>query len=466
MKRKKWLIPGFILLVILGFAIYAAIWISIPSKLPSSTFVNATCAQWGVGFDSTSVSRIYDDPESILDDPKSFWEEDSAYSLVSLSPWYRDGSIPPSGWERKIEKVHAIPLQDRDEEPAFARSVEIMEYADSYCGNALSVITSVLPHEADLGMTFYLSAFNSPEAFAFRSNIVMNTGSKSYFGKTSKFFSLLAHETFHVGYFNQQPHQTEVWPDSYSLHVILVTLQNDGIAVFLQQELYPLYSAPAEIELLLLDSKIAVKYLMGRVNHLLQDAGTLDENESMEQAFSGLNQPALYVVGAYMARTIDEALGREALAQTVSTGPRSFIRTYNSVAEEGMKIYEVEVSKDLSPIQALRKVAVEEDYVEIEMILGVIREEGISNPGGITFEHLMSTGLVLQSQDRHDLTLEVFELLVSLFPDHPFSHVYLGDAYVEIGEIEQAQEAYRKAVELDARFSGVVSVFEPSQGGE
>jgi tetratricopeptide (TPR) repeat protein len=466
MGRKKWLIPGFILLAILGVVIYVVIWISIPSDLPISAKDNSPCAQWGIAFDSTSVDWIYDDPGSILDDPTSFWKEDPAYSLVALAPWYKDMSIPPSGWVKHVEKVHSVPAQDRDEESAFARSVEIMDYADIYCGNAIPVITSVLPQNANVETKVYLSAFNDPEGFALRSNIVMNAGSKSYFGKTSKFFNILSHEIFHIGYFNHQPHQTEIWPDNYPLHVILVTLQNDGMAVFLQHELHTLYLAPAEIELFLLDKEIAVKVLMGRVNRLLQDAGTLDEDESMKQAFSGLNQTALYVVGAHMAWTIDEKLGREALAQTVSIGPRSFIHTYNSVAEEGMKVHEVEEPIDLSPIQTLRKAAVEEDYAKLEIILEEIGEEGILNPGGIAFENLMSAGLVLLSQDRHDLALEAFELLVALFPDYPFSHVYLGDAYVEMGEMELAEEAYLKAIKLDSWFSSVVPEFAHSAGSE
>jgi hypothetical protein len=451
MKKKRF-VPIAILLGVSGLAVYAAIWISLPSKLPNTNLGAVPCDRWGITFDSTSVDRIHENPESILEDPAAFWKEDPAYSLVALAPWYQDGSIPPDGWVRSIEKVQSIPVKDRHENTALARSAEIMEHAESYCMNVLPLITSVLPQDADLETTVYLSAFNDPESFALRSNIVMNAGSKSHFGKVSKFFNILSHEIFHIGYFTFQPHQIEVWPDNYPLHVILVTLQNDGIAVFLQHELQDLYPAPLEIELLLLDSKLAVKYLMGRVNKLLQNASTFDEDTSMQQAFSGLNQPALYVVGAYMADTIDGELGREALAETVATGPRSFIRAYNSVAEEGMKLHEIEEPTSLSSIQALRKAAIEGDDGKLEKILGEIRERGIQEPGGMEFETLMSTGLVLQSNGKLELSLEVIKSLVMFFPDYPFSHIYLGDLYVEQGEIEKANEAYQHAVALDSRF--------------
>ena len=456
---KKWFVLIIILLGVSGVAVYSAIWFSLPSSLPLSSQHNITCAQWGIAFDSSSVNRIYTNPESILENPAYFWQEDAAYGLVALAPWYRESEIPPSGWIRDIEMVQSVPSQNRGTERAMAGSVEIMGHADLYCGNALPVITSVLPQDADLETTVYLTTYNDPEAFAFRSNIVMDTGSRSHFGKTSKFFNILSHEIFHVGYFNHQPFQTELWPEDYTLHVVLVTLQNDGIAVFLQKDLSDLYPAPMEIDLLLLESKVAVRYLMTRVNHLLQDVDTLDEDESMAHAFSGLNQRALYVVGAHMARTIDEKLGREALAETVSRGPRSFIRVYNSVAEEGMDVHEIEDPVLLVPFQVLRKSAVEKDYVELERVLGGLREEGNMNSGGIEFEHLMSTGLVLQSQEQHDLAIEVFGLMVLLFPDHPSSHIYLGDVYAEMGWVKEAQEAYRRAQELDSRYSSVVPDF-------
>ena len=121
---------------------------------------------------------------------------------------------------------------------------------------------------------------------------------------------------------------------------------------------------------------------------------------------------------------------------------------------------------DLTPIQRLRKAAIEGDYLELAIILEEIGEEGILNPGGIAFENLMSAGLVLKSRDRHDLALEVFELLVMLFPEYPFSHVYLGDVYVEMGEMELAGEAYLKAIKLDSWFSSVVPEFAHSAGSE
>jgi tetratricopeptide (TPR) repeat protein len=332
-----------------------------------------------------------------------------------------------------------------------ARSREIMAHVDTFCQEALPVIASLLPAEADLGTTVRLTALNDPAYFAYRSSLVMNTDTPAYLGRTSKFFNILGHEMLHIGYFDREPYQAEVWSEPYPAKVLPMVLQNDGLAVYTQYLLSSTYRAPLEIELVLLKNKLAVSFLIGRVNELLQEAGALPEEEILGTAYRGLSQRALYVVGAHMARTIDETLGRAALAETVRTGPRSFIRTYNRVAEPGQEIHEIPEPEDLSAIQVLRKAALAGDLQLVEEMIGVIGEAGVENPGGETFEPLVSAGLVLQRGQAPDLAVAVFELLVSLFPEHAEAHVYLGDAYSLVGEPEKARGAYQRAAEIDVR---------------
>jgi tetratricopeptide (TPR) repeat protein len=374
-----------------------------------------------------------------------------------MAPWYRGKSIPPDGWAQNIESILALSDQEREDEKPFARSTEIIEHADTYCQNALPIILSLLPDNADLSTTVYLSAFTDPPYFAFRSNVVMNTDVRSYFGKTSKFFSLLGHEILHIGYFDFQPYQTEVWSDFYPTKVFLTTLQNDGLAVYTQYLISSYYPAPAEIELFLLENKLAVNILINRVNDLLQETAVLSEAEIMSKAFSGINQRALYVVGAHMARTIDESLGRDVLVKTVSNGPHSFITTYNSVAENGKMVYEIPEPEELSLIQVLRQAAVQRDMGVLGDTINAINTSRIENPGGETFEHLLSTGLLLLKDEQTGLAVEVFQLMVLLFPDHPYSYLYLGDAYTQKGDLDKAQEAYVRALEIDPWVTPAVS---------
>ncbi|MGD8554857.1 MAG: hypothetical protein PVJ32_05420, partial [Anaerolineales bacterium] len=294
---KKWLIPASILLVVLAPAAGFWIWISLPSELPPTTKAEGVCAQYGVQFDRSSITEMYQNSGEILEDPALFWAEDLAYRLVSMAPQHRGASIPPNGWVTHIERILSLSAQDREKDGPLARSTEIIEHADTFCEHALPVILSLLPEDADLSTTVYLTAFADPSFFAIRPNVVMDTDDQRYSGKTSVFFNILSHEIYHIGYFDIQLYQTEVWSDFYPTRVFLTTLQNDGLAVYTQHLLASLYPARTKLELLLLESRFAVNILIDRVNDLLQQTDVLSEDEILSKAFTGINQRALYVVG-------------------------------------------------------------------------------------------------------------------------------------------------------------------------
>jgi tetratricopeptide (TPR) repeat protein len=302
----------------------------------------------------------------------------------------------------------------------------------------------------------YLSAFNDPRGFAFRTDVVMNTEASFPFGDTSKFFSIVAHEIFHIGYFDVQLHQTEVWSDYYPVSVLQMTLQNDGLAVYTQYLVASQYPARLELQLLYLESDLAMSMLIGQVNDLFRETEVLSEEEIMSKVYEASTRTALYVVGAHMARTIDEELSREALVETVVQGPRSFIAAYNSVAEPGREIYEIPEPSELSVIQVLRQAALEGDLEGVAEAIVAIEAAEIEDPGGAVFEHLMSTSQLLLRLGESGLAVDVSQLMVSLFPDHPYSYLYLGNALDQNGEYDKAQEAYLQAVEIDPRMEGLI----------
>jgi tetratricopeptide (TPR) repeat protein len=207
---------------------------------------------------------------------------------------------------------------------------------------------------------------------------------------------------------------------------------------------------------MLLDSGPAVSLLIDRVNRLLDQATIIPEEQAMAAAFQGINGRALYVVGAHMARTIDRELGREALVATVAAGPRSFIRAYNSVADESQRIREIREPDELSASQALRLAAVEDEFGLVEDTLGQIEREHPAEPGGALFDDLMSAGLVLLEKGQSELGVRTFELLVALFPDHPFSHLNLAEACGGQGDTDCERESYAQAIQLDSRLAALV----------
>jgi hypothetical protein len=334
--------------------------------------------------------------------------------------------------------------------------LEILENADTFYTHALPVISSLLPEEVNLDTIIYLTDFNEPAWFVFQSKVVMNVGDPSPFMQTTNILNVLAHEIFHIGYFDLQPYQTDTWSDYYPTNVILSTLQNDGMAVYTQYLLNSVYSYRTDIELMFLRFKPVVKIMLNRVNELIGEIDTLGEEELMQKVYFGSKRRALYITGAYMAKIIDERLGRDSLVETVRQGPSSFISTYNMIADDGMTISEIPESEELSVIQELRQLALTGNY---EMISERLRDVEMSvkeEPGGAVFEQLQSTGLILMNDKQSTLAVEVFNLLTILFPDHSHSYLYLGNAYTLDGDNESAQAAYNKAIEIEPRLEPVI----------
>jgi hypothetical protein len=52
----------------------------------------------------------------------------------------------------------------------------------------------------------------------------------------------------------------------------------------------------------------------------------------------GITKRAFYVVGAYRAQQIEEKLGKEALVSAFPKTPSHFVKIYDSVADNNLKI--------------------------------------------------------------------------------------------------------------------------------
>lgn len=449
MKRNVILIFFAITLVLMVGAVAFAWWVRQPSTLPDIGGVDGACAQYGISFDDSSIQAQFNEPHQILLDPKMFWREDRAHSLVATSPNLNSGSLPPEDWLEAMQALAQLAQEDRWGEKDYGAATMIMDHRENYCAVGVPVVQSLLPPDAGLGTTIHLTAFTNPAAFTANNYIVMNVDVSHNFGKSAYFFNTLNHELFHIGYWRYQPYQREVWPQSYSLKSALVILQNEGMATYSQELSNASYPAQLEVDFQLSRRPIVLRLFIKRVNNLLQDAATLPEDDVIRELYSGLNQRALYAVGAYMARTIDQELGREALAETVAHGPRSFVKAYNQLVDESWKITEISESPSLNPFQKLRKAAVESMYDQVPDLVRDIQSAAEENLNGATFEEIRSAGWVLQGRGELELVVEVFEVMATLFADHPYSHIYLAEAYLLIGNSALAEESFQQAIAID-----------------
>ena len=105
------------------------------------------------------------------------------------------------------------------------------------------------------------------------------------------------------------------------------------------------YPIPFEWFIYLVDNETVVRFFIGEINKILADGSPPPpRGNAYDQLYRrigriGYQWKGLYIVGGYMAMTIEEQSGREALDRTVQDGFYSFAETYNALAAENMKIY-------------------------------------------------------------------------------------------------------------------------------
>ena len=125
---------------------------------------------------------------------------------------------------------------------------------------------------------------------------------------------------------------------------MLTVLQNEGMATYISYRMEPEYPAPFEWVNYLIDNETVVRWFIGQINGILADGSPPPPlGETYNQVYQrigkiGYRWNGLYIVGGYMALTIEDQLGRDALVQTVEDGFYSFAETYNTLVDENMKI--------------------------------------------------------------------------------------------------------------------------------
>lgn len=314
------------------------------------------CAQYNVKFDASSIEAIYLHPEEILQDVDAFWAEDGAYRVISMAP-AQLGYLPPSEeWAGRLEKIAALSPERRQRQQAFRIARELMAGSETFCEKAIPHVLSFLPEETDLDTTIYLTALSRAYApnvhhmgamavdvsYSFHipltgllflpGQVLRHPGDPwadlAAKGSASTIFNTLVHELFHVGYWNSTPTETQT---------MLASLQNEGLAVYVAYKAETMFPAPLENDPR--DKGSSVRELLAKLNELFAEAESMPADEFMKkQVDVGFRQKAFHIVGAAMAHTIDEKLGRDVLIETITEGPQAFVRAYNSVAEEDMQV--------------------------------------------------------------------------------------------------------------------------------
>jgi tetratricopeptide (TPR) repeat protein len=266
-------------------------------------------------------------------------------------------------------------------------------------------------------------------------------------------YNSMVHELFHHVYWDAWLWQIEPPLENPALREFIRSLQNEGMAVNATSRIWETYPSSLDFDYLLINFQPYVRYWISRVNQVFENP----ESKTVEKWWQDVVQipsHGKYIVGGYMAERIEDQLGRDALVATVANGPMSFIRTYNTVAEESLRIRLVEPRIEAGDeYYDLRASALEGNLPMVRDILQDIRSGQTVLSDFESEGHLLYTsGYILLRNEDLKVAEETFQTLISLDPQVAAGYIGLGDVYTQQGEISRAVENYERAMELDPRF--------------
>ncbi|MFC0877854.1 DUF5700 domain-containing putative Zn-dependent protease [Saccharicrinis sp. FJH2] len=303
-----------------------------------------SCLQSKIHFDISSIEKIVIHPDEIISNPDSFWAKDSAYRMVKQ--WHKNISfpVPMDQWNKWMLDLKAVPVNERVMNPQLIAAQTTMGKEKEFNEKAIPYICSFLPEDCPkITTTFYFTTAIMASGFQMDNNIVI-------YGANADKDNLFIHELFHRG-FNQYDHLRFCSNHKDSLiSKIYVDIQNEGMATYVGYK--ALKDFPhCRTDMLKDDYKMFeniedVKLLLNTMNDVLKKVFTLPEKEINDSLWQvGSTDRAYYVVGCFMAKTIDDNLGRQVLIETISLAPQSFLERYNSLVDENFKVFDIYTQK-------------------------------------------------------------------------------------------------------------------------
>ena len=311
------------------------------------------CLQYNLRLNFTSLEKLYHDPQAIIADPQAFLAQDPAYLLLAHSRSYGGQPFDFDAWLADVAKLASRSLEQRQRQVPYRLYQLIREHQQAFCQEVGAHVLAYLPQGSASGATIYLTALDDPWPGYFKEReIVFSLSHPLFLYATriyaptglSTFFNLALQELFHVGFAASYP-----WP-SLEEHKqdeividMLINLQNEGIATWIEYELADQYPSPFEWFLYLVDQKPVVCVYITDLNELFAIAQTRPTGDAYDDIYRkigaiGYNRKGFNIVGAYMAAKIEAELGRDALIQTIQDGYQAFADTYNALVDEEMQI--------------------------------------------------------------------------------------------------------------------------------
>ncbi len=317
-----------------------------PSNALGQTPHQESCLESQIQFHTGTLERLVSDPEAVLAGEEAFWNDEPPQRYVRQWSEGTGVAISYERWRDGVRELAELPAAERRGHPLVQMAREIVEGGNTFLQEAVPFICSFLPSEASLDIGIHFTAFVPPRSFV-TSEVVINVSATYWKGNVANILNNLVHEIFHVGYSRTRRERTEPRLSNGQLYEMLDALQNEGLATYVAYEAQGMFPAPDERDYPMLDDAEQVRRLRSLLNGLFTQFGVASDEQISQWAWRrGVTMRGYYVVGAHMARTIERELGRAALIGTMSEGPVSFVRTYNSLVSAQERLLVPGVSED------------------------------------------------------------------------------------------------------------------------
>lgn len=411
------------------------------------------CLNSTVTIDVSSLESILLKADKILDNPDLFWENDRAYNLAKK--WHEINKISMNTnnyyqtWKNKLKEINKLTEEQKLNHPSFKLMEDIIRKKEVFDRQAIKHICSFLPkNNVNLNTTVYITGHTLAWALMTHGDILINVLHSHYSGKVADdFMNTIVHEVFHIGYGKNRTFRTELELDDLKIYDVLDSFHNEGLAVYTGYKAQDFFPAPEETDYIMLKDLKEVKRLLKTLNDFLSTAKSLSEDELRVKAWDiGVTKRAYYVVGAFMAKTIDEKAGRESLVNTVKVGPMSFVSTYNKLVKPELQVYEFKLPDKLSVYQLLKLAVLNKNLREFNDLKTKIKSPDAEKN---LEERLNSLGYNMLHRGDGEWAVRVFRLNTELYPESANAYDSLGEAYMKTGDKDKAVKNYKKSLELD-----------------
>lgn len=236
-------------------------------------------------------------------------------------------------WQQIINKQFTPIMSDQ-----ISQSLEYLETHGNILIDSLKEVAQYLPSDIQLDCKLYTMA-GYDIGIVSEGSAFLNIAHPLFKSNHCELIFMAMHEVHHVGYVHYNPifALSDIDRLSDLKHAIRYLTHLEGLAVYtpLAKRLETDCQRHEDYEALLDDHIVEQRF--NEYTSLVSELEKKEDRAIKELDFSIFEPMTVkgkrlwYVAGAFMAKKIDEELGREALNSTIKSGPDNFFALFNSI---------------------------------------------------------------------------------------------------------------------------------------